>query len=63
MFKSMVQKIFGHANASKNKEVKKIILKEFFNSKHQKNAVIQAAKESAEDQKRLIKKYHQVVQE
>jgi len=50
---------------SKNKEntnkAKEFILKEFFNSSKQKKVVTRAAKESAEDQKILITKYNQLV--
>ncbi len=63
MFRSIVNKFLGRRNDSKNKEAKDFILKEFFNSKNQKKAVMQAAIESAEDQKMLMKKYNELVKE
>lgn len=43
------------------KEVKAYILKEYFNSANQKKVVTQAARESAEDQRILVAKYHELV--
>ncbi len=42
---------------NKNKDVKALILKEFFNYSNQKKIIGKAARESAADQKALLKKY------
>ena len=63
MLKTLLSKLFGNQNSTKNKEAKDFILKEFFNSKNQKRAVMRAAKESAEDQKMLMRKYNELVKE
>lgn len=42
---------------------KELILKEYFGSARQKKTIKQAAKKSAEDQKRLMKRYQQLVKE
>lgn len=53
---------FLFKNKDKRKEgAKKLILKEFFNSADQKRAVLKATKESAEDQKMLVARYHKLV--
>jgi hypothetical protein len=41
-------------------EAKEIILKEFFNSSRQKKAIKKAARESSEDQRALVAKYHEL---
>ena len=43
-------------------EAKTVILRTFFNSASQKKAVTQAARESAEDQKELVERYHKELQ-
>ncbi len=49
------------ANMAKE-EAKTVILRTFFNSASQKKAVTQAARESAEDQKELVERYHKELQ-
>lgn len=46
---------------NKNQEVKKVILKEYFNSSNQKKVITQAAKESANDQNILLTRYRKLV--
>lgn len=46
---------------NKNKEAKKVILKEYFNSEIQKKIITQAAKESAKDQNILLTKYRKLI--
>lgn len=42
---------------NRKEEAKRIILKELFNSREQKKAILKAARESANDQKTLVEKY------
>ncbi len=45
----------------KNKEIKDLILKKYFNPKSEKKAIIHAAKESAKEQNALLARYRQLV--
>lgn len=45
----------------KNKEIKDLILKKYFNSKSEKKAIVHAANESAKEQNELLSKYHQLI--
>jgi hypothetical protein len=45
---------------NRNKEVKDILLKEYFNPKNQKKAIKEAAKKSAEDQNEILMKYRRM---
>jgi len=49
---------FGQNN---EKDLKTFVLKEYFNSASQKKAVVRAARESAEDQRILVEKYHEMI--
>ncbi|MFA6119687.1 MAG: hypothetical protein WC688_07225 [Parachlamydiales bacterium] len=49
--------MFTKVKKDNREEVKQEILREFFSSAEQKKAVTKAVRESAEDQKALIKKY------
>lgn len=53
----MTDFILSIVKKNKDKDVKKLILKEFFNYSNQKKIVGKAARESALDQKNLLKKY------
>ncbi len=44
-----------------DKEVKEFILKNYFDSRGQKKAILEAARKSAEDQNRLLNRYRQLV--
>lgn len=50
-------------DSDKKEEAKTFILREFFNSASQKRAVVQAARESAEDQRELLDKYNKLVKQ
>lgn len=47
--------------SNKNEEVKRKLLKEYFNSGKQKKAITRAAKESAQDQNILLIEYRRLV--
>jgi hypothetical protein len=53
--------IFSQNKNKENKEVKAFLIKEFFNSANQKKVITRAARESAEDQRLLVAKYHELV--
>lgn len=52
--------IFSYFNKD-NKDAKKLILKEYFNSGNQKKIITRAARESAKDQNILLSKYQKLV--
>lgn len=52
--------MFNFVKKDKNKEARKAILKEYFNSENQKKIITRAARESAEDQNILLTKYHKL---
>jgi hypothetical protein len=47
-------------NKKNQEDARRVILKEFFSPTKQKKAVTKAARESAKDQKALVKKYHEL---
>ncbi len=54
--------MFFFTNKKKNMEAtKKALLKEFFNAGSQKKMITQAARESAKDQDKILKKYKLLV--
>lgn len=53
--------IFSKKNTLKDIENKKILNKELFNSTNQKQTITRAARESAEDQRKLLEKYKEVI--
>ena len=53
--------MFDVLKKDKNKDVKDLILKKYFNSKSEKKAIVHAAKESAKEQNELLTKYNQLV--
>lgn len=53
--------LFFSKKNNNDKEIKKIILKQLFNSKTQKKAIMEAARESAKDQNKILLKYRQTV--
>lgn len=57
----MIDFIKSIVNNTGKKEAKEVILKEFFNYSDQKKAIGRAARESAEDQKKLVSEYHKVI--
>jgi len=46
---------------TKKENLKTVILKEYFNSADQKKAILQAARDSAQDQRDLMKKYQEMI--
>ncbi len=52
---------FSKNKRDKNDKLKVFFLKEYFNSTEQKRSIMKAAKESAEDQNILMKKYRQLI--
>jgi len=53
--------IFSSNKVKKEKEAKEAVFKQFFNFSDQKKAVAKAARESAEDQRILVEKYHKLI--
>jgi hypothetical protein len=45
--------------SKRDEDIKIALKKELFNSKHHKKVVTRAAKESAEDQQKILLQYHQ----
>lgn len=56
----MWNNIFTKSKKNSKEEAKQVILKEFFSAEKQKKAVTKAARESAKDQKAIVKKYHEL---
>jgi hypothetical protein len=50
-----------HFKKDKNKEVKDLILKKYFNSRSEKKAIVHAANESAKEQNELLARYRQLI--
>lgn len=48
-------------NRNKDKDVKRLILKEFFNYSNQKKIVAKVARESAADQRALLEQYERKI--
>lgn len=57
----MLGNIFFLKKKNKDQKDRDIILKEFFNMYDQKKAVKKAARESINDQKILIERYHKMI--
>ncbi len=53
--------IFKVFRKDKNKAVKDLILRKYFNSKSEKKAIVHAARESSKEQNELLTKYRQLV--
>ncbi|KKS44082.1 MAG: hypothetical protein UV05_C0012G0011 [candidate division CPR1 bacterium GW2011_GWA2_42_17] len=53
--------MFNIFKKDKNKAVKDLILKKYFNSKSEKKAIVHAARESSREQNELLTKYRQLV--
>lgn len=47
--------------SSKDKEIKKELLKRYFNSRNHKKIIMEAAKKAAKDQDILLAKYHKLL--
>ena len=57
----MTDFILSIVNRNKNKEIKELILKEIFDYSTQKKIIGKAARESAADQRELLKKYERKI--
>ncbi len=53
--------MFGFTRKNdEGQELKRILLKKYFNSGNQKKIIVKAAKKSAEDQNTLLNRYHEM---
>jgi hypothetical protein len=52
---------FGLNRTKRAKQVRDFVMKEYFNSASQKKAITKAARESAEDQQIMMKRYRELV--
>jgi hypothetical protein len=53
--------MFNIMKKKSDKQIKEFILKNYFDSRSQKKAILQAARKSAEDQDKLLNRYRQLV--